>query len=130
MHTYLKSKTKLACDGWESHLIHPTCGVKHGDPLSPIIFILAMEKIMDALPKDVGVRVGHLKINIEAFADDIVFFASTRKGLQETIDISTDYLSKCGLHVNPNECFTVSIEGLGKRKKTAVDITAAFTCQG
>lgn len=86
--------------------------------------------MLEALPKEVGVKVGHLKINAEAFADDIVFFASTREGLQNTIDSTTRFLSQCGLYVNVNKCFTISIIGLGKQKKSAVDADSKFTCEG
>lgn len=130
MSTYHRSQTRLACDGWVSDLIHPSCGVKQGDPLSPLLFILVIERMLEALPEEVGVDIGHLKINAEAFADDIIFFASTPIGLQTTIDAATQFLSECGLYINVNKCFTISIEGLGHEHKSAVNAQRRFTCQG
>lgn len=130
MSTYQKSRTRLACDNWESEMIHPTCGVKQGDPLSPLLSILVIKRMLEELEEGVGVDIGHLKINAEAFADDIIFFASTQKGLQSTIDIATQFLEKCGLYINANKCFTISIEGLGQTKKSVVNTQKRFTCLG
>lgn len=130
MSTYHLSKTRLSNGEWLSDPIHPTCGVKQGDPLSPIIFNMIVDRLLRRLPVDVGVRVGKSKVNAAAFADDLIFFAATPEGLQSLLNTSTDFLSKCGLSVNANKCFTVAIRNVPRQKKSVVDAKTIFHCQG
>lgn len=82
MDTYQRSTTRLMCGGWESKPIAPLCGVKQGDPLSPIIFNMVMDGLLRLIPPDVGVDLDGDHYNALAFADDLVFAASTPPGLQ------------------------------------------------
>ena len=73
-------------------MIHPTCGVKQGDPLSPIIFNLVMDRLFSRLLKEIGVRVGDSIVNAMRYADDIVLFALAPTGLQSLLDASAEFL--------------------------------------
>lgn len=126
---YSKSTTRLCCESWTSEKIKPTCGVKQGDPMSPIIFNTIIERLLKELPSDVGARIGGLTVNAAAFADDMLLFASTPIGLQKLLDSSIAFLSKCGLQVNASKCLTVSLRNVPREKKTVVDETV-FLCQG
>lgn len=130
MDLYKNSTTTLACGDWTSHEIHPTCGVKKGDPLSPIIFNLVMDRLFKEIPTEVGVEVDGIKTNAFAFADDLVLVASSTSGLQESISKSAEYLLKCGLKVNAGKCITVSIRTVPKEKKTVIDPGIKFRCLG
>lgn len=128
MDVYARSTTKLVCDGWESDPIHPTCGVKQGDPLSPIIFNMVIDTLLRAIPPEVGVEVGGERFNTFAFADDINFITSTPHGLQLVLDLATDYLARCGLKINASKSFTVAIKNVPHAKKTVVDSKQKFYC--
>lgn len=130
MYTYERSFTRLACDGWQSHRIHPTCGVKQGDPLSPIIFNMIIDRLFQLLPKEVGARVGKELVNARAFADDLFLAAVTGMGLQMMIDVVEKYLGSCGLLVNADKCFTVALRNVPKQKKSVVDPLVKFRCGG
>lgn len=75
----------------------PICGVKQGNPMSPVIFNMIMDRMLKQLPGDIGTRIGNSTINAAAIVDDLLLFASTSFGLQKLLDKSTDFLSKCGL---------------------------------
>lgn len=129
--TYRRSSTRLRLENWESHNIHPTCGVKQGDPLSPMIFNLVIDRLFAALPEEVGMRLGTGNpLSAIAFADDLVLFALTKEGLQSLLDVTAQYLQKCGLRVNVLKCSTVAIRNVPKEKKSVVDAGTQFTCNG
>lgn len=128
--TYGRSVTRLHCENWESEVIHPTCGVKQGDPLSPMIFNLVIDRLFSKLPTEVGLRLGDISLNAIGFADDLVLFATTPKGLQTLLDITANYLQECGLCVNASKCFTVALRNVPKEKKSVVDARRTFCCLG
>lgn len=127
---YENSSTRLICEGWRSELIRPTCGVKQGDPMSPVIFNMVMDRLLKMLPDDIGAKVGDLTVNAAAFADDVILFASTPLGLQSLLDKSANFLSQCGLKVNASKCLSVAIRNVPHEKKTVVDKDTIFTCRG
>jgi len=127
---YEKSVTRLHCENWESQSIHPTCGVKQGDPLSPIIFNLVIDRLFSKLPSEIGLKVGEVSLNAIGFADDLVLFATTPKGLQTLLDTAASYLQSCGLCVNAAKCFTVVLRNVPKEKKSVVDARRTFSCLG
>ncbi|CAL7940835.1 unnamed protein product [Xylocopa violacea] len=130
MDTYKRSNTRLKCDGWVSEPLHPTCGVKQGDPLSPIIFNMIIDRLLKLIPSEIGVEVAGQKFNAFAFADDLVLIAQTQQGLQAMIDEASIYLSKCGLMLNTGKSFTVAIRNVPHMKKSVVDHKTRFTCLG
>ncbi|CAD6238435.1 GSCOCG00012534001-RA-CDS, partial [Cotesia congregata] len=127
---YRKSTTRLQCAGWTSDLISPKKGVKQGDPLSPIIFNMVLDRLFSEIPEEIGCRLGGVIVNALAYADDLLLFASTSTGLQRLLDISNEYLSECGLAVNASKCATMALKSVPKEKKTVIDANQTFLCRG
>lgn len=121
MDVYARSTTSLCCDSWRSKTIAPTCGVKQGDPISPVIFNMVIDRLLRQLPEEIGARIGGLTVNAAAFADDLLVFATTPMGLQKLLDQSADFLGKCGLKVNASKCMTVALRNVPHEKKTIID---------
>ena len=118
---YEEGGTHLKGGDWRSEDFVPARGVKQGDPLSPALFNLIIDRLLRSLPGEIGVKVGNAIVNSAAFADDLVLFASTPKGLQALLDTTIDFLSTVGLSLNADKCFTVSIKGQPKQKCTVVE---------
>ena len=57
-------------------------GLHQGCPLSPILFIIFMDRISRHSQGVEGVRFGDLRIESLLFADDVVLLASSRRDLQ------------------------------------------------
>ncbi|CAL7932861.1 unnamed protein product, partial [Xylocopa violacea] len=129
-YVYGNCTTRLECKDWRSDRIRPLCGVKQGDPLSPIIFNIIIDGLWKRLPKEVAADIDGVRINAAAFADDILLMASTEAGLQRLIDNAVQYLLQCGLSVNANKSLTVSLRSVPHVKKTIVDNNTLFTCNG
>lgn len=123
---YEHGKTILQHGDWRSEKIHPTCGVKQGDPLSPIMFNFVMDGMLKNLKSGIGVNVDGAHLNVLAFADDIVLLASTKEGLQSLIDRVVDFLGDCGLDANAGKCVTLAVKTIPKQKKTVIDSSCKF----
>ena len=67
-------------------------GVKQGGVLSPILFSLYMDGLLNELQNSkLGCHVGNSYVGCLAYADDLTLLAPTRKALQGMIDICEDY---------------------------------------
>lgn len=130
MDTYSRSSTTLTSNGWESGEIHPTCGVRQGDPLSPILFNIIIDRLLRRIPPEIGVSVENIHFNALIFADDMLFFATTPNGLQIMINTASEFLAKCGLLINATKSFTVALRTVPHMKKSVVDGKAQFLCLG
>ncbi|CAL7932986.1 unnamed protein product [Xylocopa violacea] len=87
-------------------------------------------QLLRSIPKEIGVDVSGEHHNALAFADDLVLVASTPQGLQQTLDLTTDYLAQCGLAINTGKSFTVAIRNVPHLKKSVVDSKVRFRCAG
>jgi hypothetical protein len=61
-------------------------GVRQGDPLSPLIFNVVLDRALRLLT-DVGFRLGTSCITTLAFADDVILCGTTSWGLQRDLEI-------------------------------------------
>lgn len=127
---YSRSRTTLSVGGQRSREIHPNRGVKQGDPLSPLVFNYIMDGLLQTMPDHIGVRVGGKVVNALAFADDLVLVATTPTGLQTILDQATTYLLKCGLSINTGKSMSVAMKTVPGEKKTVIDKTSKFICNG
>lgn len=128
---YKKSCTRLYFNKDTSDKIRPTCGVKQGDPMSPVIFNCLINQLVRRIPDEIGTQIpGGPRLNILAFADDIVLIASTQQGLQQLINTSTQFLEKCSLKINTNKSHTIAIKNVPHDKRSVVDEKTTFNCLG
>ena len=81
---------ELYGDAWTCLRIGPDCsepirvlrGVRQGDPFSLNFFNATIDWALDCLDPQLGVEVGGLRVNAEAFADDIALITRASGGLQ------------------------------------------------
>jgi hypothetical protein len=60
-------------EGTLSSFFENKTGLKQGDPLSPILFNLALQKVIQSIKMvPSGIKIGKEQVNILAYADDIV----------------------------------------------------------
>ena len=90
MNGYKDAVTRHSCNEWLSRPIHPGRGVKQGNPLSPMIFNLIIDKLFAKLPAEVGLRIGNMHLNAMGFAGDLILIATTPLDLQKMLDTSAE----------------------------------------
>lgn len=93
-----------------------------GDPMSPIIFNIALEAALDKLPAEVRARLGGTNIKYLACADDIVLVVTTRVGLTAALEILLEEAGRLGLEPGLQKCATLGIIGDRARKTWYQDI--------
>lgn len=84
--------------------IDSTCGVKQGDPLSPLLFGLFIDELESWLCRHVGreagVRVARHMVHMLLYADDLVLMSRTKEGLQQQLDALASFCQYRDMEVN------------------------------
>ena len=70
------------------------CGVKQGDPLSPLLFGLFIDEFEQWLKDEsptTGVELGSRMLQMLPYADDLVLLARCPKALQQQLDVLHEF---------------------------------------
>ena len=85
---------------------HSTCGVKQGDPLSPLLFGLFIDEfeqwLHDRLP-NTGVEMGGEMLRMLLYADDLVLLSTDPAALQQQLDLLHEFCGVKALVVNEDK---------------------------
>ena len=114
-----------ACIKWGNKLSEKfsmTNGVKQGSVLSPFLFSLYVEPLInDIIKSNLGCHVGSNAANILIYADDILILAPTIKSLKKLINICENYGKEYEVNFNPNKSTLLSF-GYNNNKTDYEDI--------
>ncbi|VDO99720.1 unnamed protein product [Schistosoma margrebowiei] len=108
---------------------HPTCGVKKGDPLSPLLFIMVLDEVLEGLDPMTHLQIDGEVLNYIAYADDLVIFAPNATLLQRKRNRISSLLHNAGWSINPDKSRTVNLIAGGHSKLRALSQTE-FTVAG
>jgi hypothetical protein len=126
------SNLSVLWNGAKTDHITPSRGLRQGDPLSPYLFVLCMEKlslsiqqkVLSGIWKPIQVSKGGPQLSHVLFADDVMLFceASTEQ-VKVVLDTLEEFCSASGLRIN-----TLKSEAMcsrmvqGERKRKMQDI--------
>lgn len=89
-------------------------GVKQGDPLSPLLFNLVLDPLLDKLERMSGYPLPENgNISCLAFADDLFLFASDSQKAQTLLDCVVEELGALGMTVAANKSCAYQIKPAG-----------------
>jgi hypothetical protein len=102
---YKNAKAKIRTHCGESSLFPLKNSVLQGETLSPKLFSLFIEDIVEILNKSgvTSIKIGKADINILLYADDMILLAYNVFDLQEKINVLRNYFMANDLQVNLNK---------------------------
>ncbi|GBM11033.1 Retrovirus-related Pol polyprotein from type-2 retrotransposable element R2DM [Araneus ventricosus] len=123
--TYSHARTFLCFNGSiKSEPVRPTRGVRQGDPMSPLLFLIVFDRVLSSIPDYEGFHIEGKKINHIAFADDLVLMADSMIGLNNIINKILPALTWSGLNISVEKSATFMWMADGKRKRVVYDSTS------
>lgn len=101
---YSKVQMRVRLDGRLSSPFPAEAGVKQGDPLSPLLFGLFIDRVeqyfTQRLGSEVGAHVAGQILRVILYADDLVLMAATPQHLQTMLDCLSEFCDACSMTVN------------------------------
>jgi uncharacterized C2H2 Zn-finger protein len=125
---YEDASSTIEVGGKRSEEIGWRKGVKQGCPLSPLLFNLCLEPLLQAIMKKhknegYPVNLGHkdIRFPIHAYADDVAFISNRREGNEKMLDTLEAFTRWARMEVNNKKCETSSyiIDDQGHRRSIA-----------
>jgi len=104
---YCKPESCIMNQGLSTHYFDLQRGVRQGDPLSPYLFILALEllavNIRDRFDIK-GIRIGSEEIKLTQYADDMTLIMQDKQSAQKAITVLQEFKKDTGLKINLEKC--------------------------
>lgn len=106
------SKLAILWNGEKLEPFQPQRGVKQGDPLSPYMFVLCLDKLAQMIEREVqqgnwktfGITRGGPFLSHLFFADDLIFFGkASQQNTQCIMNVLKDFCSMSGQKINPQK---------------------------
>jgi len=99
---YSGRKSRILVNGFLSKPVHTSRGVLEGDPLSPFLFVIALEPMCQLLRRNsnYGIKCGERYHTGSYFADDSQLYAANEMSLQRQLALVQTFCDKSGFRLN------------------------------
>jgi len=120
---YSKSMSAVRIDGELTKWFRVTMGVRQGCGLSPYLFNLILEAVMNLALKDteIGGNINGKMINNLRFADDIDLIAEEKHQLQELTDRVQNSSKRFGLKIKGEKMKTMTIGKIPEKMEVKIE---------
>ena len=107
---------KFASSNGFTNKILPTCGLRHGDPLSPILYNFFFDPFLRTINKKlIGISIwGQRTLTFLAFADDCVLLVNDSNNVKKFVSVYTTFskLSQAKINESKTEVIKLGSEQL------------------
>ena len=104
----------LTINGELSRAIHPTRGVKQGDPLSALLFVLSVEPLSQLLRDHEEYSLPFSEEHFATglfFADDTTLISSSLEDLERQLELVQEFCTHSGARLNLAKCKVLTLNG-------------------
>ncbi|XP_049425577.1 uncharacterized protein LOC125884643 [Epinephelus fuscoguttatus] len=116
--SYEDCVTKVRCAEGDTADIAMKVGVKQGDSMSPLLFNIALDPLVQTLEREgQGFVADGKSITALAFADDLVLLSSSWDGMVANLDVLETFCELTGMRVQPGKCHGFFAETVGRSLK-------------
>ena len=124
MGMYTHATTTLTVGGKSTRKIQINAGVKQGCPLSPLLFNLVIDELLEKLrTMKIGIKIDKELLNCMAFADDLVLLTEERIHMQILIEETKRFFDDKGLMANAGKCASLRVVPVAKKQSMKVITT-------
>ena len=121
---YTRQSVVASWNGCTSNPFSVTNGVRQGGVLSPILFNLYMDELIDKLKmNDVGCHIGRQFTGAFCYADDLTLLSPTIRGLQKMLNVCDDFANEYSVKFNARKTVCMCFS----RKPTCRDINVLLS---
>lgn len=109
---YTRPVARLLINGHVQEAIHPTRGVKQGDPLSALLFLLVIEPLGNLLRQhdEHGICLtDDFTVTSVFFADDSTLLSNSSAGVQAQLRLVDEFCQGSGAKLNRTKCVLMSL---------------------
>ena len=101
MNMYVSHATRVSWNGIFSNRISVRNGVKQGGIISPVLFCIYIDGLLNVLAKEkIGCFIGHFFVGALAYADDIVLLAPTPRAMRTMLKLCDNYANEFNVVFN------------------------------
>ena len=105
---YTNASTTITNGNGSTRRILINSGVKQGCPLSPFLFNLVMDELLDDIEAmGIGAKIDNELIPIMGFANDLVLLEETEFGMKKLLDKCETFFDQKGLSVNAKKSLSL-----------------------
>lgn len=116
------NKTRIKTNNKLTEEIPTSIGIRQGDSLSPTLFNIIMDKIIDSVKTaDRGYRIGKREIKIVCYADDAVLLAESEDDLQRLLFRFKTTAEEFNMRISTEKTKSLTISKEPLRSKLSVD---------
>ena len=111
---YNNSMAVVETKAWRSEPFPFKRGVFQGDPLSPIIFLLVFNPILQDLQNQsdqIGYKLGEISYVTLPYADDFCLISTHKTSHQKLIKKIHSHVNSMGMKLKPSKCRSFSLSG-------------------
>lgn len=122
---YEKAQSAVRIGNEHGEWFHTNVGTRQGDPMSPLLFISYLDRVMDQVRQNnCGIQIGGMWINNLRFADDIDLIDEDSSSLQSQIELTKITAEQTGLLINTNKTkiMVFGERNLGQSIQTAGEV--------